>query len=334
MKRLLIVYNPRSSRAADVKVEVIDKARKLAGFMVGKYEIEKIGLDQNVANLAKILKDGDIVLSSGGDATGVIAVNAIMKSGRDVVLAVLPYGNFNDLARTLEKGARNRVISGRVARSRRHGARALILGRNLRKPSINAISELIEASNYKRLYPLEIWVDGKLIRYAMCYVTIGMMAEAVQLYDSVKMRRVLKSWWGRYFGSYLYLAGWYFKNRRKKGVLPEFKLNGELQPQKTSDYMAVNGKSMARVMKGSDDWNKPHEFRSSTGRFMNFCRLAGMMAKSMLIEVPGAETRGDVLEFVRPSRVKVQAEGESLVFENAKRIEIRKSSQSLKVIMG
>ena len=101
MKRLLIVYNPRSSRAADVKMEVIDKARKLAGFMVGKYEIEKIGLDQNVANLAKILKDGDIVLSAGGDATGVIAVNAIIESGRDVTLAVLPYGNFNDLARTL-----------------------------------------------------------------------------------------------------------------------------------------------------------------------------------------------------------------------------------------
>ena len=320
MKRLLIVYNPHSSGAVDVAQEVLKPARLLKGYMVGKYEVVKIGIEQNIKNLAKLLKDDDILVAAGGDATGVIAVNAIMQSGRDVTLAVLPYGNFNDLARTLGTNRFKDIFD-------------LDLSFEDRKLGRTALS-VSEKDGSGRIYPLDIIVDGEHWRYATCYVTIGMMAEAVQLYDSVKMRRVLKTWWGRYFGSYLYLAGWYFKNRRNKGMLPEFRLNGELQPKKTSDYMAVNGKSMARVMKGSNDWDKPHEFRSSIGRFMNFWRLAGMMAKSMLIKVPGVESRGDILEFAQPSRAKIQAEGESLVFEGVKRIEIRKSRQSLKVITG
>ena len=101
MKRLFIVYNPRSSRFLDVKKEVIDKTKSLKGYMVGKYEVEPTDVDENAKNLAKILKDGDLVLSAGGDATASISANGILRSNKDVTLAVLPYGNFNDLARTL-----------------------------------------------------------------------------------------------------------------------------------------------------------------------------------------------------------------------------------------
>ena len=40
MRRLLIVYNPRSTRFVDVEKEVLSKARDLKGYMVGKYEVE------------------------------------------------------------------------------------------------------------------------------------------------------------------------------------------------------------------------------------------------------------------------------------------------------
>ena len=100
MKRIIIVYNPRSSRYADVKSEVLSKIKDLEGYLVGKYEVKPTNLEDNILQLSKLLKDDDLVISAGGDATGIISSNAVLKSDKDATLAVLPYGNFNDLSRT------------------------------------------------------------------------------------------------------------------------------------------------------------------------------------------------------------------------------------------
>lgn len=198
-----------------------------------------------------------------------------------------------------------------------------------REPS--TVGETVVAGPVQRLYPLEIYVDGKFFRYATCYVTIGMMAEAVGLYNEPKMRKILKTKCGRDIGSYTNLAGWYFKNRRKKVFLPDFKLNGNLQPKKTSDYAAINGKYVARVMRGREDYKSPTIFHSKTDRLTSFWRLFNLMAKSILFHVPSSETKGDILEFIEPATIELQAEGESKTFRNVKTIEIRKSKKYLKV---
>ena len=56
------------------------------------------------------------------------------------------------------------------------------------------------------------------------------------------------------------------------------------------------------------------------------------MVKSIFYRVPGRETNGDKLEFLKPATVELQAEGEYKVFENIKTIEVKKSSKCLKVI--
>ena len=112
IKRIIIVCNPRSSQYAKVREEVLAPARKMQGYMVGKYEVKKTSLTQNVRALAKLLKDDDIVVSAGGDATAVIAMNAVMTTDAQASLAVLPYGNFNDLARTLGWRDLRRFLSG------------------------------------------------------------------------------------------------------------------------------------------------------------------------------------------------------------------------------
>ena len=163
MKQLFILYNPNSSRSADVKRGVLDHQKDFKGYLIGKYEVEKTDVDKNATKFAKLLKDGDLVIAAGGDATGVIAANAILKSEKDVTLAVLPYGNFNDLSRTL-------------------GTKTL---------------DDISSAYSNKFYPLEIYVDDKFFRYATCYVTVGMMAEAVRLYDEPKLRKTLKTAKGR-----------------------------------------------------------------------------------------------------------------------------------------
>jgi hypothetical protein len=79
MKRLLIIYNPRSSRYAEIEQEILSRARELSGYLVGKYEVANTNIDDNVRQLSKLLKDGDLVLSAGGDATAIIAANIARK---------------------------------------------------------------------------------------------------------------------------------------------------------------------------------------------------------------------------------------------------------------
>lgn len=304
MRRLILVYNPRSSRYADVKKEVLEPIRVLKGYLIGKYEVENTDVDQNAKKLAKIIKDGDLIISAGGDATAVISANAILQSGKDAHLSALPYGNFNDLSRTLGTEKLSDVLN----------------------------EENAKPESIQKLYPLEIHIDGRLFRYATCYVTIGMTAEAVKLYDTPALRKKLKTNFGRKIGSYTSLASWYFKHRHRKVFLPEFKLNNELQHPKTSDYAAVNGRFMARVMKGGNDYRKPKIFRSETDRLTGFWRLFKLMAKSIFHRIPGDETKGDILEFIKPATVELQAEGEYHTFKDIKTIEIKKGDKCLKVI--
>ncbi len=300
MRRLFIVYNPRSSRFIDVEKEVLDRIRKLEGYMVGKYEVEPTDVDKNAAKFAKLLKDGDLVISAGGDATGIVASNGILKSGKDVTLAVLPYGNFNDLARTLGTKTVDDVFS---------------------KDFVT-----------KKLYPLEIYVDGKFFRYATCYVTLGMTAEACELFDEPTFRKEMQKGHKSSWRSYLALAKWYFKHRHKKEFIPPFTLNGKPTKDKISDYCALSGRSMCRVMKGGDDYLKPKIFRSENCRLTNFWRLTKLMTVSIMKRTPGTETTGDTLEFIKPATVELQAEGEYHVFKGIKTIEIKKGAKCLKVI--
>ncbi|MBR2839857.1 hypothetical protein IKE82_00790 [Candidatus Saccharibacteria bacterium] len=302
MKRLIVVYNPRSSRYEDVKHEVLLRVNELNGYMVGKYEVAPTNLDDNTIRLGEFLKNGDTVLSAGGDATGVICANAILQSGKDVILSVLPYGNFNDLARTLGTRSFDDVF--------------------------------LSDTSVRKFYPLEIIIDGAFFRYATCYVTIGMTAEAVQIYDTPEMRKKLRSGFGRKVSSYTELSKWYFRNRRDHIFIPEFRLNGVLQNKKISDYAAVNGKSMARVMKGGEDYRDPKYFRHEVDKLTSFYRLSKLMARSMLSRVPGTATTEGVLEFVNPSTVVLQAEGESCKFVKIHKIEIRKGEKCLKVVQS
>ncbi len=311
MRRLVIVCNPRSSRYANVRREVLDFLMNpqvlrekfgFSGIKIFKYEVLPTNVDDNAANLAGLLQDEDVVLSVGGDATAVIGLNAIMLSEKDVTLAVLPYGNFNDLARTLKtKKLEDIFVDGKL-------------------------------NNVRKLYPLDILVDGEHFRFASCYVTIGMMAEAVEIFDSKKVRSNLRKKKNRAVRSYTQLAKWYFSHRHKKLFLPDFELNGEIL-YKRSDYIAVNGHSLARVMKGKNNAFIPKVFVRKIAKLTSFLRLAGFMSKSILHRVPGKEiSGGDVLKFVVPANVEIQAEGEYKKFEQINQIEIKKDKRFVKVV--
>lgn len=307
MRRIVIVCNPRSSRYARVRKEVLDflmnpnflrEKYGLTGVTIFRYEVAPTNVDDNALKLSKLLHDDDLVLSVGGDATGVIGLNAVMLSGKDATLAALPYGNFNDLARTL---------------------------------GIKKFDDIFRAET-KKLFPLDIIVDDCHFRYASCYVTVGMMAEAVELFDSKKVRTGLRKRKNRAVRSYFELAKWYFIHRHKKVFLPDFMMNSVLMRRK-SDYIVVNGKSLARVIRGRKNAFSPEVFTRKVGKLTSFVRLVWFMAKGMLCRISGEEVlKEDTIDFIEPANVEIQAEGEYKKFENIKKIQIKKNKAFVKVI--
>lgn len=353
MSRLVLIYNPSSTNYGRVKKDILNKKTTLfEGYNLSEYTIKKTGFNQNVSNLAQAIEDKDICLALGGDATAAIAANAILESKKDVTLSVLPYGNFNDLARTLgtmrlsDFGWRvtDNVFSENFSRFSSPETyipddpeRFARQGGSLGGPAYDVEGEKVRSQKdmsvrTRHLYPLEIYVDGQFWRYATCYVTIGMTARAVELFDEPKFRKYMRKGHKSSWRSYLALAKWYFKNRHTKNFLPEFTLNGRPTKKRVSDYAAVNGRSMCRVMKGGRDFLRPHIFRSESLKTVSFPHLFVLMAQSILFRTPGSDTKGDILEFKRPSEVELQAEGEYQVFKNVKKIEIKKGDKCLKVI--
>ena len=332
MQRLLFVYNPNSSQYVHVKDEILSHIPEMKGYMVGKFTIKKAPFTENVVALKKVLKDKDIVIAAGGDATAAVAANAILESKKDVTLGVLPYGNFNDLARTLGTMKYEDIFDGQIGSSRAASGRPVATG-GRRSSSRCRAPEALRKANFGHLYPLDILIDGKHWRYATCYVTIGMTAESVELFDEPEFRKYMQKGHKSSWRSYLKLASWYFKNRHKKIFLPPFKLNGKLAKKGTSDYCALSGKSMCRVMKGGNDFLKPKVFRSENCRLTNFWRLFKLMLRSIFVRVPGTDTTKDVLEFVDPATVELQAEGEYQTFKDIKTITVSKPDLSIKVIM-
>ncbi|MBR3386096.1 acylglycerol kinase family protein [Candidatus Saccharibacteria bacterium] len=337
MRRLLVVYNPNSSQYIHVKREFLSELPKLKSVMVGKFTIEKAPFSKNVTRLKKVLKPGDTVIAAGGDATASVCLNAILESGKDITLGVLPYGNFNDLARTLGTMKKDDILDyvwasdsdniragdarGRVpAKLPKGGCRGRDNGRQ-------------DPPRIVSLYLIDIIVDGKHWRYASGYVTAGMTAEAVELFDAPKFRKYMQQGHKSSWRSYLALAKWYFKNRHKHIFIPEFTLNGQPTKKGISDYCALSGRSMCRVMKGGDDYLKPQVFRSENCRLVSFPRLCALMFKAIFFRTPGTETTRDLLEFTHPATIELQAEGEYQVFKDVKTIEIIKpTDKSIKVI--
>ena len=293
-RRIIIVYNPRSSRAIRVEKEVLAPWREVSSVTVGKYRVIATNVDDNAERLAKILLDGDEVLAAGGDATATIALNGIMLSKKKAKLAVLPYGNFNDTARTMNTLCKKGVT---------------------------------------HFYPLEAWVDGKHWRFAASYFTVGMLAESTMIFDRKEERQYLQEHGGGLFYSIKRLERWYFQNRHKK-FLPIMNLNGEEISEDASDYLAINGVTVAKVMRGGDWGMDSAEFYRAYCGLRGFRRLMKFMVLSMVGKMPGKSVKEDSLEFEEGKELVIQAEGEYQRFNGVRKIEFRKAKRSVEIWSG
>lgn len=300
MRKLFLVYNPRSSHHGAISEEVLTPVRQLKGWMVGKYAISTAGFEENVASLARLIEDGDLVISVGGDGTAMMVANALMESGKDATMAALGYGNFNDIAQMW-------------------GEREVL-----------QVVEDYEAGKVVEMCPLEIRVNGQVWRYSPCYFTMGLLAKATTILEGKEVRKKLKTGHKGKAYSLLQAVKWYLAHR--KGVkLPMGKLNGVEYAGDATDYLAVMSPRMSGMMKGGKWWRQKEGFGSSVQRLGKFWKMVKFGLTSVRRGVPLVETKRDVLEFAEPSKVWVQAGGEYEELEGVAKVEVGRAGK-MKVV--
>lgn len=301
MKRLVIVYNSHSSKYSRVKKEILDQ---LTEGTWTPYEIDtKLDVDGNAKEMVKFIKPGDRIISAGGDGTAIICANAILQSGiTDCELGVLPYGNFNDMARCFG--------------------------------GLNLVDITGPATKTEKVYPLEIKIDGKHRRYGVCYFTIGLLAESTEIFDHSKIRSRLRRSKKSISYSLYKLVGWYVRNSRHRFMPESFTVNG-VEMHDKSDYAVVNGTSAAGVLRNRKRFYLDKaEFMSHSVNLRSFLTLVGFISRSVFWQIPGKTTRREVIEFQEPATVEIQGEGEYFRVEVQKTIEFVKPDKTINMIVG
>jgi diacylglycerol kinase family enzyme len=296
MNRLVIVYNKNSTKYPRVKTEILNRLR-------GKYTPYEINtetnVDGNAAKLAPFIQSGDRIIAAGGDGTATICINAIIGSNLadEVTFGVLPYGNFNDMARCFGR--------------------------------LTVTDILADKTKFEKAYPLRIYLDEQPYRYGMCYVTIGLFAASTRIFDEQPIRQKMRAA-NTMLSSLISLAQWYY-GHRKEFFLPPFKINGRKLRTRTTDYLAVNCTSMAGVMRNKHRFYLGNTFLSGFDDLSKWGNLANIMSKSVGWQIPGNQTYGDILEFSEPATVEIQSEGEYAAV-TATSIAIRKSKTAINVL--
>ena len=303
MKRLIIVYSPNSTRFSEVQRKVIDKSRKLKGWMVAKFVIKEAPLIENAKGLASVIRKGDLILSAGGDGTAAVVANAIMISNKIATMAVMPFGNFNDFAETLGTIDFERII------------------------------KKYEEGRFDPYYPMEVLVNGRHYVYSSVYFTVGMLAEAAGVMKKTKVRKKLKRARNRLWFTARKMFRWYLKNKRRSDyLLNGSKLNRKKFKKGTTDYVAMNGESMAGLVPGGTWYKSKDQFWSGAMKNRSFWRMLVKFMKALEGKLPGSRTKVDVISFPEKCDVFVHTEGEGECLKDVSEIKIFKNGRGLRVI--
>ena len=188
--------------------------------------------------------------------------------------------------------------------------------------NFNDIIQILRPNSGKKVYPIEALVDGKHFRYALAYFTVGMMAESTKIFDDEKVRRKLRKSKFNLIFSLKTLLMWFFVNRKKDYIT--------IDGQKYSDILVVNGKNVARLMKGGE-YYLGETFLYTEQRLNNFFAMVFFMLQAMFSGIPGRKLKEKTIHFEEKQRIFIQSEGEykDLVVQE---ISFSKSDKTIEIL--
>lgn len=300
-RRLVIAYNPHSSRARDIETDVFQRL-KTAGYTYVSIEVHQASLADNVRRLSPQIEPRDIILCAAGDGSAHAMSHAIMAAGQTgVEIGFLAFGNFNDLPHTFNTH------------------------RTLRDPV-----KFLELARAEKIYPLQVSVDGRTLRQALLYVTIGWTARAASRFDEPNLRHKVKHGGAGLLKS-IWRLGWYYLGSRRSSLLPSFRLR-DIAHHKTTDLIFANGPTVARLFRSGKPYYRKPVFLYRKLDVRRLITNLPFLIEGLIGRMPGEEVKEALIEFDNLAVVPLQCDGEAVELKDVRQIEIRKYAHSLTVL--
>lgn len=300
-RRIVVVTNKNSTGAKNVERSVLIPLRQ-ENISFDQFQTPSPDTEANIAAMQDFFRDGDRIISAAGDGTAMQVTNAVLRSKlHDADVGFLPFGNFNDLARS-------------------HKARDPV--------ALSQSSLTVEHA------PLSVGVNGEYWRDAPSYVTLGWTALAAEQFGNSTSREAMQSSpeafkLGR---SLLQLAESYFKNRHT--MLPEFHTSDSSVVRKAvTDFIAINSPRVGSIVRSDRDYFDSDQFGTAEADVSKILPNIPFGLKALTGHTPAKPVTAATLQFKEHSRVPIQSEGEFEYLENVRTIEIEKDpTKILRVI--
>jgi len=298
--RLVIAHNPRSSRQKQVGEKVFARL-DAAGYHYEKLEVLQAPLAENIAHLAPQIHAGDVIICAAGDGSAHAVMNSVIASQKpDVTLGFLAFGNFNDLPHTMNSRA-----------------------------SLQDPVTLLRDGNVKLARSLDVTTDGKHLRYALLYVTLGWTAKAAAHFDQSGVRE--RSHRGKTgLARSLVALGMFYLKSRKNSLLPEFKIDNKIYHQ--TDILIANSTHIARLFHTRTRYYLTGKFLVRTLDVRTLLTNAGFLLSGLFTHISGNKHRELVIDFDTKSSVTLQCDGEVVELSDCRQLRIDKSKQQLAIL--
>lgn len=299
-RRLVIAHNPHSSRSADVQVQVFDRLDK-AGQTYETIEVQQAPLEDNVARLAPLIQPGDIILSAAGDGSAHAVFHSVLAANQPgVELGFLAFGNFNDLPHMFNS-----------------------------KESLTDPVAFLEQAKPVTIWPIQVFINDKLLRNALLYSSVGWTAKAAGQFDRPSIRRKITHGGAGLLKSYSRLGIYYFKSRTKSG-LPTVTYKDK--KYEMTDLIFANGPTVARLFSSGKHYYKQNVFFFRMIDVRGVIKNLPFLISGLAGRMKGEEVTQVEVAFESPSSVVLQCDGEVVTLDDTARIGVSKFTKGFTVL--
>ena len=305
-ERLVVIHNPNSTHGRAVDREVLQRLGD-AGLNFVRLPSVSPEYDDNVDAFGKGIREGDRLIVAAGDGTISQVANAVVQAEQsDVIMAVEPYGNFNDMAAWF----------------------------NGSESTIDPVILASPTAPTEQVVPMKVELDDRLWRHSLGYTTLGWTAAATELFMAGEFRELLKTQ-HKHMVTARSMVGLFkeYYSRRRTMALPHYTLNNAKEYHTgITDIVAMNTGRMGRVIRRNNVQPRSPNFAYAELDVSTLYRNAGFLGMAALGRMPATIAAAQRLEFIQPTSVPIQTEGE-FAQETVAAVTISKDTQtSLQVV--